>query len=80
MTVAVIVVVAARLSLPVSVTGVRERSDMSEALDKVEALAEAYLHDFLDVEEVSPKQEQMLLTAGMIVELAAIRVALEGRQ
>jgi hypothetical protein len=44
---------------------------MSEALDKLEALADAYLNDFLDVEEVSPKQEQMLFTAGMIAEFAA---------
>lgn len=52
---------------------------MTEALDKLEALVDAYLNDFLDVEEVSPKQEQMLFTAGMIAELAAIRVALETR-
>jgi hypothetical protein len=52
---------------------------MSEALDKVEALAARYLNDFLDVDEVSPKQEAMIFSAGIIAELAAIRVALQER-
>ena len=51
---------------------------MSEATDKVEALADAYLNDFLDVEEVSPKQEQMVFIAGIVLELPAIRAARQG--